>query len=179
MRFIKLKFILTYSFALFFITYNNANGTIKPPFANIVIIDSPKAYSAIKFQDIEGNTIDLKNYNGSIIILNFWATWCLPCKKEMPSLDSLQINRKIENLKIFPINMEKKNIRKTKNFFSSTDIKNLSIYFDPEFKLSKILSLRGVPTTIFFDQQGREFARVIGSIDFIDKKFINWLSQYN
>ena len=97
----------------------------------------------------------------------------------MPSLDNLQINRKIENLKIFPINIEKKNIRKTKNFFSSTDIKNLSIYFDPEFKLSKILSLRGVPTTIFFDRQGKEFARVIGSIDFIDKKFINWLSQYN
>ena len=178
MRFLKLKFILTSFFALFFITYN-ANGTIKPPYTNIVIADSPKTYSSIKFQDIEGKIVDLKNYNGSFVILNFWATWCLPCKKEMPSLDNLQINKKIDNLKIFPINLEKKNIKKTEKFFSNINIKNLSIYFDPEFKLTKILSLRGVPTTILFDRQGKEFARIIGSINFEDKKFIDWLSQYS
>ena len=162
MRFLKLKFILISFFALFFITYN-ANGTIKPPFANIVIADSPKTYSLIKFQDIEDNIVDLKNYNGSLIILNFWATWCFPCRKEIPSFDNLQINKNIDNLKIFP----------------NINIKNLSIYFDPEFKLTKILSLRGVPTTILFDRQSKEFARIIGSINFEDKKFIDSLSQYS
>ena len=178
MRFLKLNFFLASLFALFFITYN-ANGTIKPPFANITIIDDPKTYSLIKFQDIEGKIIDLKNYNGSLVILNFWATWCSPCREEMPSLDNLQINKTINNLKIFPINIEKKNIKKAEFFFLDVNIKNLSIYFDPEFKLSKILSLRGVPTTILFDRQGKEFARIHGSIDFNDKKFINWLFQYN
>jgi len=178
MRFLKLKFILVSFFALFIITYK-ANGTIKPPFTNIVVMDTPKVYSFIKFEDIKGNIIDLKNYNEHLVILNFWATWCLPCKKEMPALDNLQTNLKIKNLKIFPINIEKKNAPKAKKFFSNMDIKNLSIYFDPESKLANVLSLRGVPTTILLDRQGKEFARIIGLIDFNDKKFINWLLQYN
>ena len=113
------------------------------------------------------------------MVIDFWATWCAPCREEMPSLDNLQTNKRIKKLKIFPINMEKKNIDKSIKFFSSVDIKNLSIYFDPEFKLSGILSLRGIPTTIFFDRHGKEFARAMGSIDFNDKKFIEWLLQYN
>ena len=178
MRFLKPKFILISFFALFSIT-NNTNATNKPPYPNITTKDSPKVYSSIKFQDIEGNIVDLKNYNGNLIILNFWTTWCVSCKKEMSSLDNLQINKRIKRLKIFPINLEKKNIKKTEKFFSNINIKNLSVYFDTEFKLVKILSLRGVPTTIFFNREGKEFARIIGSINFEDKKFIDWFLQYN
>ena len=178
MKILKPKFIFYAFFALFFITYN-ANATINPPFSNIIVKDSPKTYSSVKFQDIQGNLVDLKNYSGNLVILNFWATWCAPCREEMPSLDNLQTNKRIKKLKIFPINMEKKNIDKSIKFFSSVDIKNLSIYFDPEFKLSGILSLRGIPTTIFFDRHGKEFARAMGLIDFKDKNFIEWLLQYN
>ncbi len=178
MKVLKPKFIFCAFFALFFITYN-ANATINPPFSNIIVKDGPKTYSSVKFQDIEGNLVDLKNYSGNLVILNFWATWCAPCREEMPSLDNLQINKRIKKIKIFPINIEKKNVDKSKKFFSSIDIENLSIYFDPEFKLAKILSLRGVPTTIFFDRYGKEFARAKGSIDFNNKKFIEWLLQYN
>jgi len=178
MRLLKPKFILTSFFALFFITYNT-NATISSPYPNITIYDTPKVYSSVKFQDIEGNIVDLNNYIGNLVILNFWATWCEPCKEEMPSLDNLQINKKIDNLKIFPINMEKKNVQRTKRFFSNIKIRNLSIYFDPKLKLEKILSLRGVPTTIIFNREGKEFARIIGAIDFENEKFINWFSQFN
>ena len=112
-------------------------------------------------------------------MLNFWATWCAPCKEEMPSLDSLLLNPKLDNLKIFPINIGKDNIQKSEKFFKDLSIKNLDIYFDNQVTLAKDFSLRGVPTTILFNKEGKEFARIIGSIDFNDKKFIQWISNYN
>ena len=97
----------------------------------------------------------------------------------MPSLDDLQSNGKLSNLKIFPINIGQEDISKSEFFFKELNIKNLNIYFDAPITLAKKFSLRGVPTTILFNKQGEEFARIIGSIDFKDEKFINWLKNYN
>ena len=97
----------------------------------------------------------------------------------MPSLDNLQLNSKLNNLKIFPINIGQEDISKSKLFFEELKIRNLDIYFDPTIKLVKKFTLRGVPTTILFNKQGEEFARIIGSIDFDSKEFIDWLKVYN
>ena len=68
--------------------------------------------------------------------------------------------------------MEKINQKKTMKFYNDLNIKNLNIFFDPEFKLAKQFKLRGVPTTVFINQKGEEFARVLGDINFDDKNFI-------
>jgi thiol-disulfide isomerase/thioredoxin len=91
----------------------------------------------------------------------------------------LQSNDKLNNLKIFPINIGQEDISKSEFFFKELNIKNLNIYFDAPITLAKKFSLRGVPTTILFNKKGEEFARIIGSIDFKDEKFINWLKNYN
>ena len=70
-------------------------------------------------------------------------------------------------------------IEKSVDFFSELNIKNLELYFDNTIKLAKTFSLRGLPTTIIVNKEGEEFARIVGSIDFSDEKFINWLSKYN
>ena len=114
-----------------------------------------------------------------MVILNFWATWCAPCKEEMPSLDVLQKNQKIKDLKIIPINIGKESLEKTKQFYNDIDIVNLELYFDNSVTLAKKLSLRGIPTTILFNKKGEEFARIIGSINFEDEKFIEWLALYD
>ena len=111
--------------------------------------------------------------------MNFWATWCVPCKEEMPSLDSLVANEELNNLKIFPINVGRDNLEKATNFFKDLKIKNLNLYFDPPTTLAKKFGLRGIPTSIFINKEGLEFARIIGSIDFEDKKFLKWLRDYN
>ena len=113
------------------------------------------------------------------MILNFWATWCAPCKEEMPSLDNLQSNTKLSNLKIFPINIGQEDLTKSEYFFKELNIQNLEIYFDAPITLAKKFSLRGVPTTILFNKEGKEFARIIGSTDFNNEGFINWLKLYN
>ena len=71
------------------------------------------------------------------------------------------------------------NVEKSLNFFEDLEIKNLKIFFDSPITLAKKFGLRGVPTSILFNKDGLEFARIIGSIDFEDKKFIRWLSNYN
>jgi|TARA_B110000902_G_scaffold221499_1_gene257088 thiol-disulfide isomerase/thioredoxin len=146
---------------------------------NIVINKEPKIYENIIFKDINNKDINLKDYRGKLLILNFWATWCAPCREEMPSLDFLQSESRLNNLKIFPINIGQEDQIKLEKFFKDLNIKNLNIYFDPTVDLAKKFGLRGLPTTIIFDKKGRAFARIIGSIDFKDEKFINWLNFFN
>ena len=146
---------------------------------NLVINEEIKKHDGLTFLDNKNNKLDLSEYKGNLILLNFWATWCAPCKEEMPSLDILQNNDKLNNLKIFPINVGQDNIEKSLEFFENLQIKNLKIYFDSPITLAKKFSLRGIPTSILINKNGFEFARIIGSIDFEDEKFINWLSNYN
>ena len=143
---------------------------------NIVVHKEPLDIKELKFKDFNLNVVDLTNKKGNIMILNFWATWCVPCKKEMPSLEKL--SKIYPQVSIYPINLEKPNKAKTKLFFKNLDIKNLNIYFDPEFKLVKSFNMRGVPTSILINKNGKEFARIIGEIDFLDKSFINFLKKY-
>mgnify|MGYP001375486720 FL=1 len=146
---------------------------------NLIINKELKKYDGLTFLDAKKNQIDLNEFQGNLIILNFWATWCAPCKEEMPSLDLLQENKVLDNLKIFPINVGQENVEKASNFFSNLEIKNLDLYFDTPITLAKTFGLRGIPTTILFNKDGLEFARIVGSINFQDKEFIKWLSKFN
>ena len=151
----------------------------KPELKNLVLIKNPKIYENVIFMDKNQKNVNLDDFKGKLVILNFWATWCAPCKEEMPSLDNLQSSAKLNNLKIFPINIGQEDISKSTSFFNELNIKNLDIYIDAPVTLAKKFSLRGVPTTILFNKQGKEFARIMGSIDFNDEEFINWLKFYN
>ena len=146
---------------------------------NLIINKELKKYDGLTFLDTENNQVNLSDYNGNLVLLNFWATWCAPCKEEMPSLDLLQVNKKLDNLKIFPINIGKDSTEKALAFFKDLKIKNLDLYFDTPTTLAKKFGLRGIPTSILFDKEGLEFARIVGSIDFEDRKFVEWLSKYN
>ena len=146
---------------------------------NIVIHKDLKVYDNVIFLDKNDKKINIKEFNGNLLLLNFWATWCAPCKEEMPSLDRLLLNQNLSNLKIFAINISQESKKKVDSFFEDLNIENFDPYFDAPTTLAKTFSLRGVPTSILIDKDGKEFARIMGSIDFNDKIFINWLKTYN
>ena len=146
---------------------------------NIVIHKDPKVYDNVIFLDKNDKKINIKEFNGNLLLLNFWATWCGPCKEEMPSLDRLQVNQNLSNLKIFAINISQESKKKVDSFFEDLNIKNFDPYFDAPTTLAKTFTLRGVPTSILIDKDGKEFARIMGSIDFNDQIFINWLKTHN
>ena len=156
-------------------SYANEAKEIK----NLIINKELKKYDSVTLIDDKGKLINMSEYKGNLILLNFWATWCAPCKEEMPSLDKLQIHKKMNNLRIFPVNVGRDNLEKSLNFYNELRIKNLKVFFDTDITLAKKFGLRGIPTSILLNKDGLEFARIIGSIDYEDIKFIDWLSNYN
>ena len=143
---------------------------------NVVIYEKPKAIKQLKFKDLNLQEVDLTNKKGNIMILNFWATWCMPCRREMPSLE--QLTHQYPEIKVYAINMEKPNKIKAQDFFKFIGVMSLDIYFDPELKLVKQFKMRGLPTSILINKNGEEFGRIVGEIDFIDKNFIELLKKY-
>ena len=164
---------------IFIFLITNVVAEELPGIKNIVIHKVPKTYDNVIFLDKKDQKININEYKGNLLILNFWATWCEPCKEEMPSLDNLQVNSELNKIKIFAINIGKENLNKVNKFFLDLNIKNFDPYFDPPTTLAKTFSLRGVPTSILINKKGQEFARIIGSIDFEDKNFVSWIKKYN
>jgi|TARA_A100001011_G_scaffold2090_1_gene2499 thiol-disulfide isomerase/thioredoxin len=169
-----MRFLILFTFLI-----SNVLADDLPKIKNIVIHKDLKTYDNVIFLDQNDQKINIKDFNGNLILLNFWATWCEPCKEEMPSLDRLQNNSKLSNIKIFPINISQESLKKINDFFKDLNIEYLEPYYDAPTTLAKALSLRGVPTSILFNTEGKEFARIIGSIDFDNLEFIEWLKKYN
>ena len=172
-----LKFLIFLFCFSIFSSISQTNEDV--PLNNMVINEIPKPISSLIFEDFSGNEINLNQYNGKLVIINFWATWCAPCKKEMPSLDNLYQENKFKNLHVFAVNMEPPNTIKAKKFFTELNIKKLEIYFDPNLNFVKEFKLRGVPTTILINKESKEFARIIGEVNFQNEKFVNWLLKYD
>ena len=165
MRFLIIfTFLLTNSFA-------NENTDIK----NLIIHKNLKKYDGLTFLDGKNAELNLDEHGGKLILLNFWATWCAPCKEEMPHLDKLKA--KFKNLEIIPINIADEELTKSKEFFEELNIYNLEIFYGPSIELAKQFKLRGIPTTVIIDKEGYELARIIGYIDFENKSLLNWLNK--
>ena len=171
------KFLILFFCFSVFSSISQTNEDV--PLNNMVINEIPKPISSLIFENFAGNEINLKSYRGKLVIINFWATWCAPCKKEMPSLDKLYQDNNFKNLQIFPVNMEQPNTLKTKKFFTDLNIQTLEIFFDHNLNFVKEFKLRGMPTTVLINKKGEEFARIIGEVNFQDKRFLKWLSKYD
>ncbi|MDA9961108.1 TlpA disulfide reductase family protein [Candidatus Pelagibacter sp.] len=169
-----MRFLILFTFLV-----SNTLADDLPKIKNMVIHKDLKTYDNVIFLDQKDQKISIKDFKGNLVLLNFWATWCEPCKEEMPSLDRLQNNSELNNIKIFPINISQESLKKIDNFFQELNIEYLDPYFDAPTTLAKTLSLRGVPTSILFNLEGKEFARIMGSIDFDNLEFIEWLKTYN
>ena len=176
MKLLTFKFILIF---IYLISSSSSYAIQQPNLKNLIVHKDPKKLEKINFININNETINLNNFENSLIIINFWATWCAPCIEEMPSLNRLQANTDFNNLKIIPINVGRDNIEKSKSFYKKLEINNLEIYFDKNVELADKFLLRGLPTTVFINKKGEEFARIIGFVNFDDKKIIKWLQKYD
>ena len=134
MKLLTLKFILIF---IYLLSSSSSYAIQQPNLKNLIIHKDPKKLEKINFININREIINLKTFENSLVIINFWATWCAPCIEEMPSLDRLQSNTLFNNLQIIPINVGRDNIEKSKNFYKKLKIDNLNIYFDKDIELAK------------------------------------------
>ena len=161
---------------IFILMLSNSFASEVTDIKNLVINKELKSYSDITFLDIKNKELKLNDYKGNLVILNFWATWCAPCKREMPSLEKL--TNQFPQVKVYAINMEQPNKLKVRDFFRSIGVASLDTYYDPKLKLVKQFKMRGLPTSILIDKNGNEFGRVIGEVDFVSDDFISLIKKY-
>jgi thiol-disulfide isomerase/thioredoxin len=127
---------------------------------------SPKAtldaLPAITFQDGAGKERSLADWQGKVVVLNLWATWCVPCRKEMPMLDKLQATLGSNDFEVVALNADRGTSDKAKAFFAETRTTALSVYHDKSGKSSAAVGVVGLPTTLLIDRKGREIGRLVG-----------------
>ena len=166
----KLISLITLLF-LFHLTFNLISNDIE----KIQIIKEPYYIDTLELMNYKENYILLKDNPASYFIINFWASWCAPCIKEMKSLNSLQ--KKMPSIRVITISQDK-NLDLAKNFFKKNKHKALEKYFDKDKKILSKFSLRGLPTTFIVNKDYKVFAKVEGIIEWHSKSFINWLKEY-
>ena len=174
MKYKKLNYLV---FIIYLISFSGSYSIERPDINNLLIYEEKKTIGKVEFFNSKKKKENLDNYKQNLLIINFWATWCAPCKEEMPHLDKLVSKNKFKEIKVIPINIADEKLEKSKEFFDKLNIKNLEIFYGSSLNLAKEFKLRGIPTTIFIDKEGYEFARVIGFIDFENKLFLEWLSN--
>ncbi len=172
MKYKKLYYLV---FFIYLISSSGSYSIERPDINNLVIHEKRKTIGKVEFFNSKKNIESLEDYKQNLIIINFWATWCAPCKAEMPHLDKLLSNNRFKDIKVIPINIADEKLEKSKKFFEELNIKKLEIFYGSSLDLAKHFKLRGIPTTIFIDKDGYEFARVIGFIDFENKSLLDWL----
>ena len=160
---------------IFIFLMTNLYAGDQPDIKNIIISKEVKKYDSLTFLDDKNKKIDLNDFQGNLILLNFWATWCAPCKKEMPSLEKLA--QDLPQIDVYPINMEPPNKLRVRDWLQDIGVVSLNTYFDPQLDLAKKFKLIGMPTTVLLDKDGNEFGRIMGEFDFNEKNFINLLKD--
>lgn len=119
----------------------------------------------VSFTDVTGKQHHLSEFRGHGMVINLWATWCMPCVAEMPSLDSLSRILAPDDIAVMPLSSDHAGAAAVQTFYREHGIRNLPILLDPDSAAAHSLKLRGIPTTLIIDRQGREVARLEGSAD--------------
>ncbi len=175
MKYKKLNYLV---FFIYLISSSGSYSIERPDIKNLIIHNEKKKIEKAEFFNSKNKKVNLNDYKSNIVIINFWATWCAPCKEEMPHLNQLKSKSTFKDIEIIPINIADEELKKSKEFFEELKINNLEIFYGSSLELAKEFKLRGIPTTIFIDKEGYEFARIIGFIDFENKSFLDWLSNH-
>lgn len=125
----------------------------------------PKPVSELAFTDPQGNVHYLSNFEGKYILLNFWATWCAPCRKEMPMLAEIQSEFKGDRFEVVTIATGRNELANMQRFMADIEVDNLPLFVDPKQKLARDMGVLGLPITVVINPDGKEIARLRGDAD--------------
>ncbi len=139
----------------------NASDTLP----NFAWLDEPEASPDVLFSVEGGDMRTLEAYRGKVIVLNFWATWCPPCREEMPSLDRLEASHGGDYLVVMAMSVDRGGENQIREFYDDIGVNDLGVFSDPTQKVSRDFRVLGLPTTIVIDHQGQMVARLVGTAE--------------
>lgn len=130
-----------------------------------VMHSAPKPVVAISFADEQGKMHNMSDYKGKVVVLNVWATWCVPCRTEMPMLDRLQAALGGADFEVVPLSIDRGGLDIVSKFYTEIGVSHLAKYVDTSRQVLRDLGAVGLPTTLIIDRAGNEVGRVVGPVE--------------
>lgn len=149
----------------------------EPKGADFVWYDAPRDAPATVFKDAADADKTLADFKGKALVVNFWATWCAPCVKEMPTLDALQAQMGGDSFQVLTISQDREGAKVAQPFVEKNGWKNLALYVEPQGRFQRDASIRGLPTTIIIDKAGKEVGRVEGEVHWTSAEVVDKLKS--
>jgi len=142
------------------------------------MLTEPKALPPLDIRDAAGKPVSLERFRGKVVLLNLWATWCGPCRTEMPALDQLQAKLGGPRFEVVAISTDAGGVKAVQEFYDSLAVKRLAIYMGSDGSALTMLGAPGIPTTLLIDADGREIGRYVGAADWESEAFLKVVRSY-
>lgn len=149
----------------------------QPP-AKFVVHAAPRPLPTITFWNGDGKTLRIADFRGRVVLLNIWATWCGPCRHEMPTLDRLQAALGGPDFEVVALSIDRAGSKVVEEFYAEIGIKHLALYIDFFGKASSELKAVGLPTTLLIDRKGHEIGRLVGPAEWDTPEMLAFLRRY-
>lgn len=157
--------------------FHGSSGASQAGPLNFVMHSRAKQLDNVSFVTGDGASLQLADLKGKVVLLNIWATWCAPCRQEMPSLDRLQAKLGGSDFEVvaLSIDTDARGLASVKTFYSQVSIRHLRIFQDPTGTVGFKLGTVGVPTTLLIDRQGRELGRLTGTAEWDSQEALTFV----
>lgn len=142
-----------------------------------LVWETPRELPELSFEDGEGTPLTLADFEGRVVLLNLWATWCVPCREEMPTLDALQAELGSDRFEVVALSIDHAGIGVVRDFYEQLGVENLREYTDPSTRAAGILGASGLPATLLLDSRGREIGRLIGATEWDSRAMVEFIKQ--
>lgn len=147
-----------------------------PP--NFNLFDKPRPVPQIAFTDGDGADRSLDDFRGRVVLLNLWATWCAPCRREMPTLDRLQARLGSKGLEVVALSIDRVGRERVREFLAEVGAPHLKLYLDRTTRSMRTLGIIGLPTTLLIDRRGREVGRLIGPAEWDSSEAVELIEHF-
>jgi thiol-disulfide isomerase/thioredoxin len=146
------------------------------PQKGLVLYDKPRRLPKFNFENGHGKTISLADFHGRVVLLNIWATWCAPCRREMPTLDRLQAQLGGAEFEVVALSIDRAGLMVVEKFYEMVGVRHLKKYIDRNNRAMLRLFVTGIPTTLLIDKKGREVGRLVGPAEWDSPKIIKLIT---
>jgi thiol-disulfide isomerase/thioredoxin len=146
--------------------------------ANFTVLTDPAPVPDHRFVDVDGREMTLADFRGKVVLVNFWATWCGPCKHEMPALDRLQAQLGGDDFQVVAISADRLGIDAIHEFYAERGLRNLAIYNDKSMGLQRSMRAFGLPTTVLLNADGLEVGRLVGPAEWASDEALNLIRHF-
>ena len=129
---------------------------------DLIVYESPRPVPEVAIIGREGNTYGLGDFGGKVLLVNFWATWCAPCRREMPALERLRLKLAGETFEVLTVSTDRGGLERSEKFLAELGVSGLPLYLDQTSRAARALGVYGLPTTLLVGMDGREIGRLVG-----------------